>query len=215
LRRLVDLAELTDEPARGPAGLGALVRGGRLRMLGGMVRANRPWRLTARLYGALIAALAVVVLALVTSDVWRIATSLSVPRLALLTFLSVSVTVASLIAAHGLWEHAVGEHSRDQLRLFNAATALTVVIGIVCLYALLVALTLAGAGLIITSTSFSEAIGSSAELVDYLKLAWLTSTLSTVGGALGAALESDASIKEAAYAYRPEPEASWSAAGAD
>jgi hypothetical protein len=50
-RRLVDIAELGDEdPAHGPTGLAALVRGGRLRLLRGMVRANRPWLLTARLY---------------------------------------------------------------------------------------------------------------------------------------------------------------------
>jgi hypothetical protein len=215
LRRLVNLAELGDEAARDVAGLAALVRGGRLRLLGGMVRANRPWRLTARLYRALIAALAAAALALVTSDVWRIATSLSVLRLALLTFLCVTLTVVSLIAAHDLWERGRGAGSRDQVHLFNAATALTVFIGVVSLYALLVAVTFAGAGLVITSTAFSEAIGSDAGLADYLKLTWLASSLATVGGALGAALESDAAIREAAYAYRLEPEAAWSAAGAD
>ena len=213
LRRLVNLSELTDE--RGPDGLAMLARGGRLRLLGGMVRANRPWRLTVRLYRALIAALAAVALALLTSDVWRIATSLSVVRLGVLTLLSVSLTVVSLIAAHDLWERRGGEPARNEVRLFNAATTLTVVIGVVCLYLLLVAVTLTGAGLMITSTAFSDAIGSSVGITDYLKLAWLASSLGIVGGALGAALESDASIKEAAYAYRPEEEAAWSATGAD
>ena len=60
----------------GPAASAALARGGRLRLLAGMVRANRPWRLAAGSTGALVAALAAVAFALVTSDVWRIAASL-------------------------------------------------------------------------------------------------------------------------------------------
>ena len=214
--RLVDLAELADEdPQHGPAGLAALVRGGRLRLLWGMVRANRPWRLAAGLYRALIAALATIVLALVTDDVWRIAESLSPVRLAVLTLLSVALTVASLIAVHGLWEPASTGRARDQVMLFNAATAATVVLGVLALYIVLVLVALAGAGLIITPDALAEALGADADFTDYLKLAWFVSSLATVAGALGAGLESEEAIRQAAYGYRPEEEPSWSEMGAD
>jgi hypothetical protein len=146
--------------------------------------------------------------------VWRIAESLSVFRLAVLTVLSLALTVASLIVVHGLWEPIGGRRARDQVLLFNAATAATVIIGVLSLYLTLVAVALAGAGLIITPDAFSDALGSSADFADYLKLAWFVSSLATVGGALGASLESDEAIREAAYAYRPEEDAAWSAAGA-
>src|SRR6185436_7209050 len=47
-----------------------------LRLLLGMVRANRPWRLVGRLYAALIAALAVGAYGVVTSDIWRLSLAL-------------------------------------------------------------------------------------------------------------------------------------------
>jgi hypothetical protein len=168
-----------------------------------MVRANRPWRLAVRLYRALVAALAAVAFALVTSDVWRIAASLSPVRLGAITVLSLTLTVALLIAAHGLWEPAKAGRARDQVALFNAATAATVALGIICLYVALFALSLAGAGLFITPETLSNSVHTDAGFGDYLKLAWLVSSLATVGGALGAGLESDVAVREAAYAYRP------------
>jgi hypothetical protein len=73
-----------------------------------MLRANRPWRLAVRLYRALVAALAAVAFALVTSDFWRLSASLSPLRLSAMTALSIGLTVAALIAVHGLWERAGG-----------------------------------------------------------------------------------------------------------
>jgi hypothetical protein len=215
-RRLVDLSELADEdPAHGPSGLAALVRGGRLRLLGGMIRANRPWRLLARLYRALIAALATTAFALVTTDVWRISASLGVGRLVVLAVLSIAATVVSLIAAHHLWQRGGRGRAEDQVLLFNAATAATVTIGVLSLYLTLFLVTLAGAGLMITEDSLSRELGSDVGLGDYLALAWFASSLATVGGALGAGLETDAAIREAAYGYRPEEDAPWAAEGAE
>ena len=51
---------------------------------------------------------------------------------------------------------------------------------------------------------FSAEIHHAAGLGDYLRLAWLVTTLGTIGGALGAAVESDRAVREAAYGYRPE-----------
>jgi hypothetical protein len=51
---------------------------------------------------------------------------------------------------------------------------------------------------------FAEGLGHPASLSDHLELAWLTCSLATVGGALGAGLETDEAVREAAYTYRPD-----------
>ena len=181
----------------------AVVRGN-LRLLLGMVRANRPWRLIVRLTRALVATLAAVALVLVTSDVWRLADGLDSPRLLVIAVGSLAAIVITLIAAHGLWERAVHGRAREPVVLFNLATALTVAVGVASLYAALFVVTFASAALVVDADVLARGLGHDVGLGDYVRIAWLTSSLATVGGALGAGLESDESVREAAYRYRPE-----------
>jgi hypothetical protein len=181
----------------------AVVRG-HLRLLGGMLRANRPWRLVARLSRALAATVGTVVLSLVTADVWRVADALDGIRLLALAVVALAAIVLFLILAHGLWERAVAPQAREQAVLFNVATLLTLLLGVTCLYVALFVLALAGAGLALDDTVLSGALGHPATFGDYVKVACLAASLATVAGALGAGLESDAAVREAAYGYRPE-----------
>ena len=89
---------------------------------------------------------------------------------------------------------------RDQVVLFNAVTAATVAIGIGSLYAALFGLILAGAALIVTSRVLAPVLGHDVGFEDYATLAWFVASFATIGGALGAGLESDEAVREAAYA---------------
>jgi uncharacterized membrane protein len=181
----------------------AVVRGN-VRLLGGMVRANRPWRLIVRLSRALAAAIAAVGFALVTSDLWVLADALNWVRLLVLTVLSVGAVVVWLIVAHRLWEARQGRGSRQQTVLFNAATTLTLLLGAASLYAALFALTLGAAAVVIDAGVLGKALGHHADVGDYAALAWMASSLATIAGGLGAGLESDEAVREAAYGYRVE-----------
>jgi cytochrome c biogenesis protein CcdA len=88
--------------------------------------------------------------------------------------------------------------------LFNLATALTVAIGVLTLFLALFAINVAAAGLLISSRILGRQLGHTVGVGDYLALAWLVSSLATLGGALGAALENDRAVREAAYGYRPD-----------
>jgi hypothetical protein len=164
-----------------------------------MVRANRPWRLAARLYRALLAAVVAGAYGLVTSDIWRISATAGSTRLALASIASISFTSGAVIAAHGLWERAPDRRLRDQVILFNFATAATVLIGIATLYATLLLMIFAAAELLLSAQAFGSGLGHAVGTGDYATLAWFTASLATVGGALGAGLESDEAVREAAY----------------
>jgi hypothetical protein len=183
----------------------AVVRGN-LRLLTGMLRANRPWRLIARLSKALTAALAGGAYALVTSDMWRLSTNLGSIRLAILTLVSLTAIVATLMLVHGLWERAGAGRARQQIVLFNVATTLTLVFGVLSLYLALFVLTLAGTGLMLDDAVLARAVGHAVGLREHVQIAWMVASVATVGGALGSAIESDSAVREAAYGYRPERE---------
>jgi hypothetical protein len=200
------LRELATDPADATEGVRftARVLSGNLRLLVGMVRANRPWRLAARLSRALTAAIAAGVFALVTPDIWRLADNFGWLRLTVVAVGSVAATAATLVVGAELWERAHSRRVRKQVTLFNLATGATVLIGVLTLYAALFLLALAGSLLLVVPTLFADGLGHEARVSDYLELAWLISSLATVGGALGAGLESDDAVRQAAYSYRPD-----------
>jgi hypothetical protein len=170
-----------------------------LRLLLGMVRANRPWRLAGRLYAALVAALAVGAYGVVTSDIWRLSIALDWWRLTITAAVSITITIATVIVVPGLWERTSDPRVRGQVVLFNLATAATVTLGIVSLYAVLFLLILAGAGLVTAPQTFAQAVGRDVGFADYATLAWFVASLSTIGGALGSALDSEDAVRAAAY----------------
>jgi uncharacterized membrane protein len=118
--------------------------------------------------------------------------------------LSVGATVLWLIVSHRLWEARQGRASRQQTVLFNAATTLTLLLGAASLYAAVFALTIGTAALIIEPGVLGKALGHDANVGDYAALAWMTSSLAVIAGGLGAGLESDKAVREAAYGYRVE-----------
>jgi uncharacterized membrane protein len=156
----------------------------------------------AHLHRSVFAAFAVSAYVLVTPDVWRIADSLQPVRMIALTVAAVSGTVASLIIGHRLWEHAPSPQARPQVVLFNLATTMTVACGVAALYLAQLVVLLGAALILLTPTVLGNVLHHDAYLGDYLTVVWLAASLATTGGALGAALESDGAVREAAYAYR-------------
>ena len=202
-RRMRELGTRVEHGEHG-VGFAARVFSGNIWLLLGMLRANRPWRLALRLMLALAAAFAAGVFALVTSDIWRLAYYLGPTRLAVIAVGSVAAVIVTIMVTTGLWERSPHPAAREQVILFNIVTAATVSIGVAVLYVALFIAMLAAALLLVPGDLLGVQLGHPAGAADQISLAWLATSIATLGGALGGALESHESVREAAYTYQPD-----------
>ena len=182
--------------------LGLIGLRGRLRLLAGMVRDNRPWRLVPNLASATAAAAATAAYGLVTSSFWNMADSLAPTRLALITLAAVAAMTVWLVTYNHLWDRPSTVGEREKAVLYNLATLLTVLIGVAIMYLLLFGVTLLAAGALIDSGYFGRQLHHPVALGDYARLVWLTSSVGIVAGALGSSLESEEAVRRATYGAR-------------
>ncbi|MFE6170821.1 hypothetical protein [Streptomyces sp. NPDC056464] len=179
---------------------------GYLRVLVGMVRANRPWRLVPGLSKALAAALATGAVATVNSTVWSLAASLSTPRLVIAMVGSVAIMIGWLIVDAELWHRSAesSPEARQRARLYNASTVVTVGIGVLVCYVGLMVINWVWALFILNDQLFASVTRNPLHAEEYWTLAWFVASVATVGGALGSGLESDEAIRAAAYSKREQ-----------
>jgi hypothetical protein len=177
---------------------------GNLRLLLGMVRANRPWQLIAGLSRSLVTALGTAAFGLTSPGIWLLMNGMQWPRLLALSVGSVLAICVTLVVVHELWEQSPGPEARQRVLLINLATVLTITVGMVTHYLALFVICAIAAAALIPPSVFQMQIRHEISAADYLKLAWLVSSLATIGGALGAAVENESAVREAAYGYRSD-----------
>jgi hypothetical protein len=183
--------------------VGTLARG-RMRLLLGMVRANRPWKLVPGLAKALAAALATSAVATLNSTVWQVSDTLGTTRLLLAMVGSIMLLVTWLIIDAELWERAENPTAdeREKAWFYNSSTIITLVVGVGLCYLCLFVLNVLLAAFVLSPRLLQQTFGHPVDIGNYLVLAWLVSSAATAGGALGSSLETDDAIRAAAYGRR-------------
>ncbi len=177
---------------------------GTVRLLIGMVRANRPWRLVFGLRGPLAGAFAFSAFYLVSTSVWQLGAAMGPLRLLAAALGSAAVMVGWLIVYHHLWERTTGlrPDERAHAALFNTTTVLTLAIGVGCMYAALYLVNLAAAVIVLTPDVFGQYVGPDPGFLAYASVMLLVTAAGTVAGAIGSGFETEDSVREAAYSYR-------------
>jgi hypothetical protein len=179
---------------------------GRVRLVTGMVRANRPGRALLGLSKLLVGAFGTAAFALTTNTIWQMGDALGVVRLTVIMLLGLTALVAWLIVAHDLWEKPGPETPAELARMFNLGTTLTLTLATTVSYVVLFAGTVLAAALLIDTSVLEQTLQRRVDFSDYLTLAWIISSLATVGGAIGSGLEDEQTVRAAAYGYHPEPD---------
>ncbi|SEF24525.1 hypothetical protein SAMN05421837_102753 [Amycolatopsis pretoriensis] len=177
---------------------------GRVRLLAGMIRDNRPWRLVPNLAGATAAAAATAAYGIITTSFWKLAEALPTLRLAGITLLAIALMAGWLMVHNHLWDSPSGHLDRRKAVLYNASTALTLSIGVACMYAILFVLALLASIVLIEGTYFGQTLGHPAGPASYLKLVWLATSVGIVAGAMGSNLEDEERVRRATYSRREQ-----------
>ncbi|MDQ4085357.1 MAG: hypothetical protein M3165_06015 [Actinomycetota bacterium] len=196
VRRIASTHEGIDEH------LALLGARGTMRLLAGMVRANRPWRLVPSLSPAMAGAMAGAAFGVFYSNIWTLADAFSTARLALVSALAIAAMIIWLIVDNSLWERFTEQRLREQAALANAATVITVSVAVIYMYVLLLALTLAATFAVIPGSFMQSTLGHPVGFGDYGGLAWLAASMGTIAGALGSGLAGEETVRQAAYSRR-------------
>src|SRR4051794_12738012 len=150
----------------------------------------------------LMAAFAAGAVSLAYPTIWQLSATMGPWRLSVATILASAAMIAWLILDHELWErpHSADEHERAVL--YNAATVVTLTIGVAILHLGLFILQLVTAWWTLPPQMVADNIGHPVGLSTLLMMAWLVAAVATLGGALGSGMEDDEAVKAAAYGVR-------------
>lgn len=175
---------------------------GRILLLLGMVRSNRPWRLVPRLSTAMAAAVAAGAFGVFYTSIWSMADFLAPPRLGVISLLSILVMGAWLLLHNKLWESPLGNRQREKRVMYNLATIVTIFSAVLLMYLALFLVVLAGSLIIIDAGFLAMQLEHDVGLAEYVNLSWLAASLGTMAGAVGASLDDEESVRRATYSQR-------------
>lgn len=166
-----------------------------LRTLIGMVKHNEPWSTLTKMSGALAAAMGTGAFGIFYSSIWKMASFLSPLRMSLITAVAIVIMVAWLIVANKLWDRPRSNSAKSVIALYNGSTLLTLIMLVVGLYVVLFFAILLGGVAVISPEFLAQQLGEPAQLTHYLRIAWLSTSMGVVAGALGAGFDSDADLR--------------------
>lgn len=177
---------------------------GHAKLLGGMIRANRPWTIVPAFRRIIAVAFATGAYGLISPGVWKLSAAYDPFRFIALMVAAIVAMVIWLILDHGLWESRSDSGEHRLRRLYNMTTALTLALGVSCYYLILFVLFLVAVTLFIPPSLLGSTVGESVGWLHFVALAWLSTSIGTVAGALGSSLESDETVRGATYGYRQQ-----------
>lgn len=175
---------------------------GRLLLLGGLIRSNRPWRLIPGLSSALAAALAAGAFGVFYTSIWSMADYLPGRRLVIISILSIVIMGSWLVLHNRLWERPRGSRHLEKRVLYNLATTGTVLMAVVLMYLALFAIILGGALIIIDPEFLAMQLDGDVGFREYVNLSWLSASLGIVAGAVGSSFDDEDSVRKATFSSR-------------
>ncbi|MYL34738.1 5,10-methylene-tetrahydrofolate dehydrogenase [Pontibacillus yanchengensis] len=177
---------------------------GRSRILIGMAHANRPWGIMPSFKKVIALAFATGAFGLIFPTLWQLSNLFTNFRLITLTVIAITGMVVWIVLAHNLWEKPAYRNKPKIRKLYNNATLITLVAAVMMYYVMLFTLFFVAVVIFIPPGFFKEMafLNEPAGVLDYLRLSWLSTSISTIAGAIGAGLENEELVRNITYGYR-------------
>lgn len=172
------------------------------RLLAGMVHNNRPSRMMTALSGVVAAGAGTGAFGIFYGSIAALAVELHALRLLLISVMGVLTLVTWLILHNGLWTRRDDEFTPGNRRMDNAATVLTVGVGVGIMFVALLATMFVLALTVMDADYLATQLGRPTVLLDYVHLAWLSSCLGAFAGALGSNFDDENVVRESTYSLR-------------
>ncbi|WP_404408107.1 hypothetical protein [Jeotgalibacillus malaysiensis] len=177
--------------------------GSAFRLLTGMVRANKPWAMFSSFKKVIMLAFTTGAYALVFPTLWMLSNEYSIWRMLLLSIISILAMVFWIISAHQLWEKKKVTTKASHIRkLYNATTFFTLFTAVCFYYMLLFTLFSFAVILFIPMGLLQSEVSPDVGYVNYFYIAWTATSIATIIGALGSALEDEEVVLSSTYGYR-------------
>ncbi|GAA0440793.1 hypothetical protein GCM10008983_17330 [Lentibacillus halophilus] len=177
---------------------------GWMRVLSGMTFANRPWLALASFKKVLTLAFATGTYISIFSTPWQLSVAYSPLRFIVLMLLSMVGMVTWIIFAHNLWEKSSSKGQNQYRILYNITTVLTLTSIAVIHYVVLYAAFMLSISLFVPQNLFEAwtKVNADDSIQYFMRLAWLTTSLGMLAGAVGATAEKEENIRHITYSYR-------------
>jgi hypothetical protein len=175
---------------------------GQVRLVTGMVYANRPWSLFPKFRTTVATAFATGAYGLIFTTLWELGDAYRVGRLITLMIAALFILIGWIIIAHDLWESHRGSTSQYLTTLYNVTTILTITTGVVLAYVVIFLLLLFAAAVFIPASMLEHALQHPISLYHYVAIAWVTASVATIAGAVGAGLEDTNAVRNATFGWR-------------
>ncbi|OZU89132.1 hypothetical protein CIL03_08980 [Virgibacillus indicus] len=177
---------------------------GKIRLLIGMTQSNRPMSIMSSFKKVIAIAFTTGAFGLIFTTLWNLSIILSTARLSGLMVAAISVLIIWIIVTHNLWERPSTRNEKRLRHLYNLTTFFTLSFSVIMYYFILFILFLIAALVLIPPGVFKEAVdfAEGPGIIQYLRLAWLTASISTIAGAIGAGMENEELVRDITYGYR-------------
>lgn len=172
------------------------------RLLGGMVYANEPWTIFPSFKTTAVTAIATGSYGLIFASMWELGEHSSTIRLIVLSLVAMSLLGGWIIVSHGLWQPHHGTSSRFLTTLYNATTVITIGTGVLFAYMMIYLVLLFESAIFMPPSLLTSRLEMPVDALNYVTATWVTTSVATLAGALGAGLEDTERVRRATFSWR-------------